>query len=605
MLAGATVAVLGALACLLPTATASAAHRRAGKHAPVSPADVAATGAYLRAVYEYDLAYLANMPQVQASAADFVRQLREECPNVLSGAKKGLDRESQSSPESSRAFGEQTRAREQLQGLEEELSSAAQNALRAPERQAFTAFAKAVEGLSWSNPAIHETVLFQLQGSEARLAGEPLPVCADMAAWVNSAYSRLSASSKAFISTQEAQRHSELRSHQPVALVSLTKALTPYETDEDRELIARAKQLAKEIDNALVKISTTLEDGRSTVGLQSERRLRAELRSLQDSTELGSGSTATGGSFQVSVVKRTSRKDHGCKFRLSVHGSAHPFSGEGTCLPSRGSATPRVVCEEDERIVEAILAPEVRQVRLLLTGGRIITSKVIAIPKRAGGPASFYFQAVPRGPAVPLSLTELGAHGEVLGTLALPSARICVRHRVHFLHDGIVKLASGQVPGGPKFAIKGEAYAYNGPVYFSLSVEVENGSGGGQNLSGFYPRSFTRAFWTKCSPVQYAIVYGVLKQSSDRMAARAGGETVALSTAPIPAHLHAGGVLFYGVFTTPPETLVLENPEGKTIATEDLAAFGKEETEYCEGLDEEPGRTPLQEEEGSIIHVGD
>jgi hypothetical protein len=192
----------------------------------------------------------------------------------------------------------------------------------------------------------------------------------------------------------------------------------------------------------------------------------------------------------------------------------------------------------------------------------------------------------------------------VLGTLPLPSARVCVRHGVHFLHHGIVGLARGQVPGGPKFAIKGEAYAYNGPVYFSLSIELENGSGGGQGLSGSYPRLFTRAFWTKCSPVQYEIVCGVLKQPADRMVARVGADTVALSTASIPARLHAGGVLVYGIFTTPPEVLVLENPEGKTIAAENLAAFGKEETEYCEGLDEEPGRPPLQEEEGSIIRVG-
>jgi hypothetical protein len=593
-------ALVAILACLLSPTSAPAAHRRTRTHVPVSPADVAATTAYVRAVHEYALAFLANVPQVQASVEGFVSQLREQCPSVLSGAKKNLGRETQTS----RAFGEEARVREQLQGLEEELSRAQQLALQTPEREAFMAFAQAVEGLSWSNPAIHATVTFRLQRARAEILGEPLPVCADMAAWVDSGYSRLSASSKAFISTEEAKRRTE-QGPRPAELVSIADALKPYETDEDRALSARSRQLTRGIENALIKLNDTLEDGRSAVGLKSERQLQSELHALRSTTELGHGSTAAGRRFEVSVIKSASRTDRTCKFRIRVEGSASELSSQGICLPTRRSATPHVACEEDERTVEAILAPDVRQVRLLLSGGRIISSKVIVIPKRLGGPVSFYFQAVPRGPAVPLSLTLLGTRGEALGTLQLPSARVCIRHGVHFLHHGIIRLARGQVPGGPKFAIKGEAYAYNGPVYFSLSIELENGGGGGEGLSGSYQRFFTRAFWTKCSPVQYAIVYGVLKQSADRIVARVGADTVTLSTAPIPSHLHAGGVLFYGTFTTPPELLILENQQGKALATENLGTLAKEETEYCEGLDEEPGRPPLQEEEGSLIRVGD
>jgi hypothetical protein len=251
-----------------------------------------------------------------------------------------------------------------------------------------------------------------------------------------------------------------------------------------------------------------------------------------------------------------------------------------------------------------VLAPDVRVVRLLLSGGRAISSHTIAIPAHLGGPAAFYFQAVKRGAAVPLALTELSANGKVLGTLPLTSAPVCVRHGVHFLHHGIVHLAHGQVPGGPRFAIKGEAYAYNGPAYFSLSIELANGSGGGGGLSGADPELFERALWNKCSPVQYEIVYGVLKDPADHVLARVNGATVALSSAPIPARLHAHGDLTYAVFTTLPEALVVENIHGKIVATENLAAFDKEETEYCEGLDEEPMRPPRQENEGSLIRVG-
>jgi hypothetical protein len=145
-----------------------------------------------------------------------------------------------------------------------------------------------------------------------------------MASWVASAYSRLSVSSKAFIAMQEAQRRAE-QGERMSQLVSVRKVIEPYETREDQALALRTARLSRDIASGLTKAYTAVEAGRSAVGVETRRSLRAELRSVQRTTELGHGTTATGGTFLVSVVESTSRTNRNCKFRLRVQGSAHPF----------------------------------------------------------------------------------------------------------------------------------------------------------------------------------------------------------------------------------------------------------------------------------------
>jgi hypothetical protein len=78
----------------------------------------------------------------------------------------------------------------------------------------------------------------------------------------------------------------------------------------------------------------------------------------------------------------------------------------------------------------------------------------------------------------------------------------------------------------------------------------------------------------------------VLKPPGATVLAREPSGTVALGTVAIPARLHAGGVLAYGVFTTPPSELIVRRADGTTLRTESLAAMNRENGEFCEGYAE-------------------
>jgi hypothetical protein len=90
----------------------------------------------------------------------------------------------------------------------------------------------------------------------------------------------------------------------------------------------------------------------------------------------------------------------------------------------------------------------------------------------------------------------------------------------------------------------------------------------------------------ECKPHEYAVIYGTLAAPGASVLARTAAGLVPLTTVPIAADLHSGGPLAYGVFSTLPSELVVQNSAGSTPYTESLAATGKEEAEFCEGYEE-------------------
>jgi hypothetical protein len=48
-------------------------------------------------------------------------------------------------------------------------------------------------------------------------------------------------------------------------------------------------------------------------------------------------------------------------------------------------------------------------------------------------------------------------------------------------------------------------------------------------------------------------------------------------------HLHANGVLVYSATDTMPSEVIVRNPAGKTVVTENLGRQSKEAVETCEG----------------------
>jgi hypothetical protein len=165
---------------------------------------------------------------------------------------------------------------------------------------------------------------------------------------------------------------------------------------------------------------------------------------------------------------------------------------------------------------------------------------------------------------------------------------------LHTVSGGSHKLASGQIPGGPRFTIIGDAFAYNGPSQLSLSVEVEGLGGGGSNLKGAHPKILELTTDDGCYPVDYHIVYGILKATGDTVQAHADGKITKLQRAKLPASLHTHGTLVFGVFTGPVESIVVSTPTGRKADTEGLEEWTKGQQEYCQGFIE-PGRAPQDE----------
>ena len=89
-----------------------------------------------------------------------------------------------------------------------------------------------------------------------------------------------------------------------------------------------------------------------------------------------------------------------------------------------------------------------------------------------------------------------------------------------------------------------------------------------------------------CSSHPFTIVYGWLKAPGASVLAQTSTGLVALAKAPVPAALHAKGVIAYGAFPAPPTALVVRAPDGRTLAREDLSRRAAEQTEYCEGYAE-------------------
>jgi hypothetical protein len=245
------------------------------------------------------------------------------------------------------------------------------------------------------------------------------------------------------------------------------------------------------------------------------------------------------------------------------------------------------------------LLPATRSVRLLLSDGRTITSPAIRVPTRLGGPAGLYYQAV-RGPSpIPTTLTELDAAGHTLVVLNLPAVVECFKKVRRYLPGGVVHLVQQGLPQGPTFVILAERYRELGHVHFELKLNdsreavLGSDSGGGrivekveEGLDGPGKTVFAPRASTSCEPQPSALVYGLLKDPGDTVLAQVSGGLVSLQKLAIPAHLHAGGVLAYGLFSSMPTSLLIRDAHGKTIATKNLGEAAKSDTETCEGESE-------------------
>ncbi len=222
---------------------------------------------------------------------------------------------------------------------------------------------------------------------------------------------------------------------------------------------------------------------------------------------------------------------------------------------------------------------------------------MIFVPPKLGGPFAVYYQVV-RGPSpIPVSLVELNKHGKPVRTVTLPHIVDCTKNPLKYLPGGLRTLVRDRVPSGPSFRIVGEHYRFLGRTYFELKLQLERSvfdnfaSGASIQVSG-PPHSLHKELgWasrTGCKPRPFLIIYSLLKHPSETVLVRYSGQLVPLKRVPIPAGMHAGGVLVYTAPPSLPAELVLHTASGKTIATESLQELATETQETCEGEEEGP-----------------
>lgn len=593
----------------------AASHRGAAKR------DRGATLAYLRAQLSYEKARVAAAPTSREAVEALASRLDGECPAVVAGVKQSMKRVA--GPRSARREGEEARKRQQWSDLTVELNRAIGLAELGPYRQAALAFARKTRTLRWSDRMLTAFEHANARAIEWEVDGVRPPVCADMRAWVRSGYTRLAASTLALISRREAADRPLLRIVERLFSVAPAGGLfsDPVARYEGRRAKALSRRLAGVIEHSergvLSPVFAAGERIRIALGVSTEAELN-ELKKFVESSNkrspipkgavvIGKGRTTAGNSY---TIWTRSRGRHGGKTGLlgalsipsdcrrevgileiqrTVVGVTFEVSGEPrmACLSGAHPIKPRVRCAGPVRTVEAQTPADARRVRLTLTDGRQITSRVAVLPHRLGDPVGFYYQALQVWVSPPVSFTELTGRGRPLRTVRLAHVPKCPAQWPFIPHGSVRRVAGGRVPGGSRFSIIANRAESSGATEPSLWVEVA----GKRSFGGFGHGGgpFTWQMQAACRPHQYAILYGILKNARDTVWVRDSAGLTQLRRARIPASLHAHGVLAYAALPAVPSELVIRAPGGQTLNTRKLSAIARRARETCEGEAEPSG----------------
>ncbi len=576
------VGTVGVLVVVLATATTPASFAAKGTATVVTPADRAATHAYLIAQYKLSTAFLHGATAARGAESAAGAQIARECRGVLSG----MPQPSLSllAPATPRVKGENARLTHQQQTLEGELVTQLATPGSSVYRPAEEAFAAEVSHLSWSDPTI--VPLLQVE-TAVRLEDGPTATpsfCADARAWVQSGYRALSAASREFEASREARKRSVRReTHSVITL------LKPYENASDRALIRKIKAVEYKFLNSIGTLLPYLRLSR-IVGFP-----HADTEAPKKQIVLGRGRTAAGTRFVVH--SGTSGGLFGSA--SSCHRSASVFytrlgeqpellimggPNNPICLSSSHQRHPALFCEVGLETIQAAVPASVRSVRLVLADGRTITSRVVRVPRRDGGPTGIYAQEIRGRSSHAVSLVELNGSDEVVLALNLPRYH-CVKPREQQeFPTSAVNLATGHTPEGEAFTISafGE---FNGEP--SLSVDAGVDPQLNEPIVGFHaPKLFPWSLSVGCAPHPYAIVYGILAPPGKSVTARTAQGAVALNVVPVEPRLHAKGPLLYGVFSAVPSELTVLGADGSTIHSENLQAQATEAAQFCEGYAE-------------------
>lgn len=550
-----------------------------------TPADTAATHAYLQAGLQLTQAFVQNVAASRSAVTSQADQLGRECHGVLAGAPKeefGPPSESTATP---RTRGERQRSELQQDTIDEELIYTVETAIYQPDRVAAQAFAAEIAPLSWSDPRIAPLTHLELDRLQ-ELLSPPVPnVCAEMKAWAQSGYHLLSTASREFAAAQMA------RAGAGTPEGSLHPLLKPYEGPRERALIRRTRALALRFATALAGISHAFASLQRALGVPEN-----PFEEREHEPVLGRGTTQAGSTFVVRRETPRGSLDRSCRHSVSVEleegsktsgaFSVSSSSAHSVCLSGHANSQPSSSCGSGIESITAAVPASVRTVTMRLSDGSTITSRVVRIPSRDDGPGRVYVQAIRGYRPYPVSLTELDRNGNVVLVVKLKAHRC--RREPASKGPSFVDLAKGTTPGGQPFTIQGVIFHFGKHTDFSLTLAsgLDVNREDSSILTGAKPRAFSWSLGLECPPHEFAIIYGILSPPGDSVLARTPEGLVPLTQVPIAANLHSNGPLVYGVFSTLPSELIVRRSDGSTLYSESLAVRAKEEAEFCQGYAE-------------------
>lgn len=577
---------MAALALLLLGAPAGAS---------ASSPDRAATDTYLQADYALAVAFAHNRSAANAAEQRAGAAIAAECPKVLAGAPGNPQASSPAPPPrnfGARAQGEADRHQHQFSLLTGEFETTLRVDAFKPDAAAFAKFVETVSPLRWGDPAVARSV--QAEISILKIVLEPGPamaVCADMRAWVASGYRTLSPATIAF----EAAQEGKLGAISTAGPINPERALRRYEGPSERGLAKRIEAL--HAGDILETGGETVAKSRQRLGLEEPPHAPSRPRPKI----IGRGRAHSGAKFEVEIGRGLGP---GCRYMVTVSftvRSAEATSNNGgtsslRCL-SGGvpKAHPELSCNNGLIEVISTTLAATREVRMTLSNGRTITSGVIPVARRHGGPAGAYVQAVAGPSPFPLSLSELDSTGAVLRTVAVRAVRGCRRAKRSAGESRVVELVHRETPTGRAFTILASSSVHQGhrTIFFLANglggslLETRQPAGQGQGQGAAAARYFPWTLSVGCGRATVSAIYGQLKPPATTvLVATATTPLTPLTQVPLPPALKVPGTLAYALLTGLPTELVVRDAGGRTLVREDLTARAKRETEYCEGYAE-------------------
>jgi hypothetical protein len=299
---------------------------------------------------------------------------------------------------------------------------------------------------------------------------------------------------------------------------------------------------------------------------------------LNAGVPVGGGQTAAGTMFRALVERPSSaaashREAGSCPLNVDIDEGSHkgyvPICYSRLENPVRA----RVECVAGLLTVHAQLQDAARWVRLNLSNHQQVTSPTILVPRKLGGPAAIYYQAL-RGPRpIPLSLTEIDDHGHILGVMSSPRVVECTSQLIHYKARQAKVLAKVPAPNGNALTITYQPYRSLGTDGYSLQAAL----GGRESRvvgSGALRVAIPLEWEVKriCGSSAYALVYGILASQNDRVFVRSDG-VHPLREVTVSATVLHHSLLVYGFEKLPPSALIVREPDGATLVDRDVKSI--------------------------------